>query len=52
MDIVDILLEENLKKAFNNFGIEMTLQKIDQLYKNHPEIKRRFMVIYERIINQ
>ncbi|MFW6311710.1 MAG: hypothetical protein ACOC1K_05690 [Nanoarchaeota archaeon] len=39
INIIDVLAQDALRRAFNVYGIEGTLEKIHELCKNVPAVK-------------
>lgn len=48
-DLVDLLIEESLKKAVARYGIEGAEQKINELYVHMPVAKDRILEVYKKI---
>lgn len=40
----------HMNRAFNEYGIEGTEQKIKDLYKKMPIIKEKYLQIYKKLI--
>ena len=49
--LTDIIAQDNLLKAFNYFGVEATLEKIEHLYKNMPTLKEHLIKNYYILID-
>ena len=51
MQISNLMAKEYLLHAFSIWGIEGTLEKIEDLYKHCPGVKAKFMEVYKEILN-
>lgn len=49
--ISNIMAKEYILHAFSVWGIEGTLQKIDELYKHCPGVRAKFYEVYQEILN-
>lgn len=50
-EITQALVKVHFNEAMQVFGLEGTVEKIENLYKNHPKIKELFLEEYKRIVN-
>jgi len=49
--IIDQTILFHLNKAFKEYGIEGTEQKIKEIYATMPTIKERYLQIYSKVMH-
>jgi len=49
-DDIDVEINKQLHKCFNKWGIEGSLEKIEELYKHMPELKEKWITSFWKIV--
>ena len=51
-NVIHALIEADLRKSFQRYGLEGTEEKVNQNYKECPQVKEQYLEVYREILTR